>query len=161
MILGELEKKVKAEDSQAFRSEGERRIAATLDQYGIPFVYEQKVTVSDNGKVRTLRPDFYLPEFNLYIEYYGRVGNQDYDLRTARKKAAYAANNINVVSIYPWDLLEDWPNYLFDRLPTSPNQQSLTTPSLKRYSLAQAKPRYAKRTPSTTHYRTSPRSSYR
>ena len=157
----ELEDKVRENATHQFRSEGERRIAATLDRYGIPFVYEQKVTLNDNGRIRTFRPDFYLPDFNLYIEYYGRVGNQDYDLRTAKKQAAYAANSINVVSIYPWDLLEDWPNYLFDRLPTSPNQQSLTTPPIKRYSLAQARPRYAKRTPSTPRYRASPRSSYR
>ena len=83
MIPGDLERKVKAEGGQAFRSEGERRIATTLDQYGIPFVYEKMVPVNDNGNIRTLRPDFYLSEFNLYIEYYGRVGNQDYDLLCA------------------------------------------------------------------------------
>ena len=161
MILGELEKKIKAEGSQAFRSEGERRIAATLNQYGIPFVYEKKVPVYDNGKIRTLRPDFYLPELNLYIEYYGRVGNQDYDLRTAKKQAAYAANNMNVIPLYPWDLLENWPNYLFDRLPTSSTpQRSRPVPS-RQYGPAQAKPRYAKRTPSTPRYRASPRSSHR
>ena len=156
----ELEDKVRESATHQFRSEGERRIAATLDKYGIPFIYEQKVTLNDNGRIRTFRPDFYLPEFNLYIEYYGRVGNQDYDTRTAKKQTAYAANNINVVSIYPWDLIQDWPNYLFERLPTSPNQRS-QTPPIKRYSPAKSKPRYAKLTPSIPRYRTSPRTSYR
>ena len=155
-----LEDRIGTRSAHKLRSEGERRIAATLDKYGIPFLYEQKVIVNDNGRVRTLRPDFYLPEFNLYIEYYGRVGNQDYDIRTAKKQTAYAANNINVVSIYPWDLIQDWPNYLFERLPTSPNQQS-QPPPIKRCSPAQTKPRYANRCPSTPRYRTSPRASYR
>lgn len=135
-------------------------MAATLDQYGIPFVYERKVIVNDNGKNRTLRPDFYLPDFNLHIEYYGRVGNQDYDIRTAKKQTLYAANNINVISIYPWDLVQDWPNCLFARLPTSPNQQ-YQTPPMKQYSPTQNKPHYDNQTPFTPRYRTSPRNSYR
>ena len=111
-----LENKVGENAAGPYRSQGEKRIAATLDQYGIPFVYEQRVRIQYNGRTQTLRPDFYLPGFNLYIEYYGRVGNQDYDLRTANKNAAYAANNINVLSVYPWDLIQDWPNYLLERL---------------------------------------------
>lgn len=111
-----LEGRIRTRSAHRFRSEGERRIGATLDQYGIPFVYEQKVPVHDKGKVRTLRPDFYLPEFNLYIEYYGRVGNPDYDLRTQRKQEAYHANGIKVLPIYPWDLCQDWPGHLLDKL---------------------------------------------
>ena len=110
----------------SYRSQGEKRIAATLDQYGIPFVYEQRVRIQYNGRTQTLRPDFYLPEFNLYIEYYGRVGNQDYDLRTAEKQAAYAANNLNVISLYPWDLVLNWPNHLLDRIRNPASQTSRT-----------------------------------
>ena len=72
-----LEDKVRENAPNRYRSEGERRIAATLDQYSIPFIYEQPVSVRYKGRTQTFRPDFYLPEFNLYIEYYGRVGNQD------------------------------------------------------------------------------------
>ena len=155
-----LEDKIGTRSTHKLRSEGERRIAATLDQYGIPFLYEQRVIVNDNGKVRTLRPDFYLPEFNLYIEYYGRVGNQDYDLRTAQKQAAYAANNLKVIDVYPWNLVQDWPNYLFKRLPTWPTRRS-RTPPIKRYSPAQIKPRYTRHPFSTQRYRLSPRTPYR
>jgi len=155
-----LEDKVSRNASGRFRSEGEKRIAAALDQYGIPFVYEQKVTVNDNGKIRTLRPDFYLPEFNLYIEYYGRVTNHDYDIRTAKKKAAYAANKLHVISLYPWDLIQDWPNYLFERLAIPPNHYPLKSPN-RRYNPAHSKSRYAIRSPSAPRHHHSPRSSYR
>ena len=103
--------------NEQFKSEGERRVARTLDQYGIPYIYEQPVRIKVNEKIRNFRPDFYLPQHNVYIEYYGRAGNNDYDLRTRTKQTAYAANNLNVISIYPWTLCENWPKYLLDRLP--------------------------------------------
>lgn len=115
-MLGGLEGRVETTSTDRFRSEGERRVAATLDRYGIPFVYEQSVTVNDNGKTRTLRPDFYLPHLGVYIEYYGRAGDADYDLRTSRKEAAYAANGIRVLPVYPWDLCQDWPGSLLNYL---------------------------------------------
>jgi hypothetical protein len=157
-----LEERIRTENQTAdrFRSRGERHIAGTLDDYGIPFIYEPRVTVNDNGKNRTLRPDFYLPEFNLYIEYYGRVGNQDYDIRTAIKKAAYAANNLHVISLYPWDLIQDWPDNLFKRLPLPPNHYPLRIRN-REYSHVQSRPQYGIRSPSTSRYRHSPRSSYR
>ena len=124
-----LENKVSEKASDRFRSEGERRIAATLGQYGIPFVYDQPVTLRYQDRTRAFRPDFYLPEFNLYIEYYGRVGNQNYDLRTIDKQTAYAANNLNVIPLYPWDLIQDWPNYLLDRLP---NPNTRTAPTMRK-----------------------------
>lgn len=113
-------------DPDLYRSVGERRIAATLEEYAIPFVYEQTIQVQANGGTKTLRPDFYLPEFNLYIEYFGRVGNQDYDIRTAEKKAVYAANHLNLIPVYPWDLMQDWPNYLLDRLRRPPYRDTRT-----------------------------------
>ena len=126
-----LEDKVSEKTSDKFRSEGERRIAATLDQYGIPFVYDQPVALRYQDRTRAFRPDFYLPEFNLYIEYYGRVGNQNYDLRTTDKQTAYAANNLDVISLYPWNLIQDWPNCLLNRLrhPPSQSDQSQRTPT--------------------------------
>lgn len=142
-----------------FRSRGERYIADTLDDYGIPFIYEPKVTVRDNSRIRTLRPDFYLPEFNVFIEYYGRVGNQDYDIRTALKKETYAANNLHVISLYPWDLIEDWPNYLFERLPLPPNHYPLKSTN-RQYNPEQSKPRNGIRSSPTSRYQHTPRSSY-
>ena len=159
-MLHNLENVVTRNARNPFKSEGEKRVAATLEKYGIRYEYDRPVWVDDGSKVRRLRPDFYLPDFNLFIEYYGRVGNQDYDIRTANKKAAYAANNLHVISLYPWNLIQDWPNYLFDRLPIPPNHRPLMSPS-KRYAPVQSKPRYSVQNPSISRYHPSPRSSYR
>jgi len=106
----------KLQDTERYKSEGERRIAQTLNQYGIPFIYEPKLPLKTDNRPTTLRPDFYLPQHNLYIEFYGRAGNQDYDKRTEHKQRTYAENNVKVLSIYPWDLVQNWPGYLIDRL---------------------------------------------
>lgn len=155
----ELEDTIRNQETTRFRSQGEQYIANTLNDYSIPFVYEPKVAIKDNDKIRILRPDFYLPEFNVFIEYYGRVGNQDYDIKTELKKAAYAANNLNVISLYPWDLIEDWPNYLFERLPLPPNHYPLKSIN-RQYNPVHSKPRYAIRSPPTSRYNHAPRSFY-
>ena len=111
-----LEHKVAGNTPAKYRSEGERRIASVLDQYGIPFVYEPSLHISAQNQPRLYRPDFYLPTHNLYVEYFGRVGNHDYDQRTTQKLAAYEANNLNVLPLFPWHLAQNWPNELLDRL---------------------------------------------
>ena len=111
-----LEHKVAGNTPAKYRSEGERRIASVLDQYGIPFVYEPSLHISAQNRPRLYRPDFYLPTHNLYVEYFGRVGNHDYDQRTTQKLAAYEANNLNVLPLFPWHLAQNWPNELLDQL---------------------------------------------
>ena len=103
----------------SFKSEGERRVAQVLDQYGIFYVYEQPVKINVKGTVRTFRPDFYLPRLNVYIEYFGRAGNSDYDQRTRYKKSAYATKGLHVISVYPWTLCQNWPQYLLQQLQPS------------------------------------------
>ncbi len=159
MMQGGLEERIGGAAQDRFRSRGERHIAATLNKYGIPFLYEPRVAVNDNGKRRELRPDFYLPEFNLYVEFYGRVGNEDYDIRTARKKTIYAANNLNVVSVYPWHLVQDWPNYLFKHLPAGTSQRLQTSP-IRRSDSRRLQLNYRRTSPSRS-YSGSPRKAYR
>lgn len=51
-------------------SHGERTIYALLLQYGIPFVYQKRF---DDLRYKALLPlDFYLPDFDLAIEFHGR-----------------------------------------------------------------------------------------
>jgi hypothetical protein len=106
-------------NASSFKSEGERRIARTLDHYGIPFVYEPRIPVRDNSVTRYLVPDFYLPRHHAFIEYYGRAGNAEYDRRTQRKESLYAANHIRVLALYPWSLCQDWPARLLDYVDNS------------------------------------------
>ncbi len=139
-----------------YRSEGERRIAATLEHYAVPFHYEQPVRMSVRGKTKTFRPDFYLPQFDLYIEYFGRVGNQHYDRRTAEKHAAYTANHLNYFALYPWDLIQDWPNHLLDKLrtPSTPVTASHTPQPYKSTTpIRYHRPRHAYRHAGAGSYR--------
>ena len=108
----ELARHLRTRHRTSLKSEGERRIAETLDQYGIPFIYEARLPLQVRGVTKTFRPDFYLPDLGVYIEYYGRAGNEEYDRRTSRKQAAYSASGVEVISIYPWNLCQNWPTYL-------------------------------------------------
>jgi hypoxanthine phosphoribosyltransferase len=70
----------KVHDFQAYRGEGEPRFAndvelecaKLLDYYGIPWAYEPHTFVleeDEEGRViEAFRPDFFLPEQNLYLE---------------------------------------------------------------------------------------------
>ena len=58
----------RTEDGTAVQSQGERRIADYLSLKGVRYVYDERYRIA--GDVR-IRPDFYLPEFDLYIEYWG------------------------------------------------------------------------------------------
>jgi len=112
----DLETRVETDLKIQFKSEGERRIAQTLNTYGIPFIYEPQLTFKFNETSKRLRPDFYLPKQKLYIEYYGRIGNPQYDQRTQTKNEIYQANKINILPLYPWDLCTNWPAKLITEI---------------------------------------------
>ena len=51
------------------------------------------------------RPDFYLPAYGVYVEYWGLVGkDRGYEDRMARKTERYLRSGVRVVSLYPGDL---------------------------------------------------------
>lgn len=95
---------------ETVKSIGERRIADYLTKNHIYYLYEQK----PRGNLYTL-PDFYLPVYDVYVEYWGLVDVDDrwtrekYERNMKRKMAIYHRNNIKFISIYP-DNLEnlDW-----------------------------------------------------
>jgi len=94
----------------AFKSAGEQRIADFLDHHGIRYIYEPPTAVTQHGKTRLWYPDFLLPEYGLYIEYYGRTGDPDYDRGILEKTAAYKASGLEVIPIYPLHLAHAWPD---------------------------------------------------
>ena len=96
----------------AFKSAGEQRIADFLDHHGIRYIYEPPTAVTQHGKTRLWYPDFLLPEYGLYIEYYGRTGDPDYDRGILEKTAAYEASGLEVIPVYPHHLAHAWPDYL-------------------------------------------------
>lgn len=112
----DLEGRLGRDKNDPFKSEGERRIARFLDSYGIRYAYEQGVFIKDGEKSRIYYPDFYLPEFALYIEYYGMAGNQSYDRCVEHKKSIYDEMGLDVISVYPWTFCDDWQGYLMDSM---------------------------------------------
>src|SRR2546426_6343123 len=80
--------------------------------HNIAYQYETEANTNDWWifKSRISRPDFYLPQYNLYLEYWGLVdvpdrGTRDNYVRTMRwKMAQYHTNKIRFVSIYPSNL---------------------------------------------------------
>ena len=97
---------------KGLKSEGEQRIADFLDHHCIQYIYEAPTAVTQHDKVRIWYPDFYLPEYGLYIEYYGMIGNPDYDRGVIEKTAAYEASGLEVIPVYPSHLNKAWPEYL-------------------------------------------------
>ena len=128
-----------------FKSKGEQKIANFLDENLIKYQYERGILVNaDYLKPRIWYPDFYLPEFKNYIEYYGMIGNQNYDQGIKTKQAVYEKAGMDVISIYPWMFKENWRGHIM---------QELERCTLRRYRNLMAKPYWSKNRPSSNNYR--------
>ena len=97
---------------QHVRSKGERVIADYLTRHNIAYQYEAQATTNDwfIFKSAISRPDFYLPQYDLYVEYWGLVDAADWKTRDSYvksmrwKMAHYYENDIKFISIYPSNL---------------------------------------------------------
>jgi hypothetical protein len=98
------------------KSIAEKRIADYFMKSNINYVYEREAKrklLFFDSKIST--PDFYLPDYDVYVEYWGLVDADDnwtrvrYVKNMKRKMAIYHQHNIKFISIYP-DNLEnlDW-----------------------------------------------------
>ena len=112
-----LERRIGDKRVPDFRSEGERKIAYFLRDNQIKYQYEPAVLVNaPEGKPRIWYPDFYLPEFSAYIEYFGLAGRRSYDAGVRRKLRTYDAMGYQVISLFPWNFAEDWKGYTMSEL---------------------------------------------
>lgn len=101
----ELAKTIRAKDGTLVQSAGERRIAEFLSRKGVAFRYDERFRIL-NGYA--IRPDFYLPELDVYIEYWG-MDTADYKIGMLKKQKLYQQQGKKLVSIYreDKDRLED------------------------------------------------------
>lgn len=114
---GYLDRNVAYAPKPKFRSEGERKISRFLDSNSISYRYEPGVLVdSICGRTRIWYPDYYLPEFKTYIEYYGMAGNRNYDPGITTKRSVYKKMRLDVISVYPWMFKENWQGYIMREL---------------------------------------------
>jgi hypothetical protein len=77
------------------QSIGEKRIAEFLESEGIAFMYDERYRIAGDAVVR---PDFYLPEFDVYIEYFG-MNTPEYIRNKERKKFLYQRAGKKLISI--------------------------------------------------------------
>ena len=99
---------------ETVRSNSERRIADYFHQDNVRYVYEQDAMNRWNNR-RISRPDFYLPDHGIYVEYWGMLGVEDSRVRSRYegsmkwKMAKYHQNHIKFISIYPNNMSNlDW-----------------------------------------------------
>ncbi len=92
----ELNKTIRAKDGTLVQSKGERRIAEWLAAQGIAYRYDERFRIIDGYAIR---PDFYLPEYDVYIEYWG-MDTADYKIGMLKKQKLYQATEKKLVSVY-------------------------------------------------------------
>jgi hypothetical protein len=99
---------------ETVRSNSERTIADYFHRNSIRYVYEEDAMNRRNSR-RISRPDFYLPDYGIFVEYWGVLGVEDsrvrsrYERSMKWKMAKYHQNNIKFISIYPNNLgYLDW-----------------------------------------------------
>jgi hypothetical protein len=95
------------------RSYGEKTVADYFFKSNIRYEYEQPAW-STRGR-RISRPDFYLPDFDVYVEYWGMADveestkREEYVRSMKWKMAKYHQNGIKFVSLYRENLNNiDW-----------------------------------------------------
>jgi len=64
----EINKNIRTNDGTFVQSDGERKITEWLAKNKIKHRYDERFRIIDDYAIR---PDFYLPEFDIYIEYWG------------------------------------------------------------------------------------------
>ena len=95
----ELQKKIRAKDGTWVQSDGERLICETLDAENIRYRYDERFRILDGYAIR---PDFYLPEFDVYVEYWG-MDTADYKIGMLKKQQLYQQQGKRLISLYPAD----------------------------------------------------------
>jgi HEAT repeat protein len=97
----ELNKTIVAQTGTLVQSDGERLIANWLAEHNIAYRYDERYRIL-NGYA--IRPDFYLPELDVYIEYWG-LNTADYKIGMLKKQQLYQQEGKRLISIYPADKL--------------------------------------------------------
>jgi hypothetical protein len=96
----ELNKTITARDGTVVQSAGEQRIAEWLTAHGLAYRYDAKFRIIGEFQIR---PDFYLPELDVYVEYWG-LDTPQYKMSMYKKHLLYQQEGKRLVSVYPPDL---------------------------------------------------------
>ena len=88
-----------ADDGHWVQSKTERSIDNWLFHRGIVHAYDYRVQIGSDY----LRCDFFLPQSKVYIEFWGMVGNQEYNKRRETKLDLYKRTKLKLMEIFPMD----------------------------------------------------------
>jgi len=91
----EAAKKLRTVDAVAVQSQGEKRIGDWLAKNAIAYEYDERMIFAGDTRIR---PDFYLPEFDLYIEYWG-MNTPEYVDNMRRKQFLYKREGKKLISL--------------------------------------------------------------
>lgn len=94
-------------------SEGEIYLQEFFEAEGIYFKFNEKIDFLEGDNKSCRYADFYLPRYNLYVEFFGRWNiNDEEKQRYNEKRRIYDKNNIACIYLYPDNL--GWIKYLFN-----------------------------------------------
>ena len=92
-------KNIRTVDGTLVQSDGERRIAEWLSAHKIAYRYDARLRLIEGFQIR---PDFYLPEYDMYIEYWG-MDTPRYKAGMFLKQDLYMHAGKKLISLYPED----------------------------------------------------------
>jgi DNA-directed RNA polymerase subunit RPC12/RpoP len=92
----ELNKTIETRSGTLVQSDGERIISDYLHANGISFRYDERIRLIEGFAIR---PDFYLPEYDVYIEYWG-MDTLDYKIGMMKKQKLYRQEGKKLISLY-------------------------------------------------------------
>lgn len=94
-------KTFRTRDGRYVRSKMEKIIADHLDALKLRYYYEPPIALINPKNLGSMdiKPDFYLPDEDIYIEYFGRMDDKRYRDNAKWKQAAYLANQLKLVSL--------------------------------------------------------------
>ena len=95
VVTEEEAKRLRTVDEVAVQSKGEKRIGDWLAAKGIAYRYDARMLIAGGERIR---PDFYLPEFDLYIEYWG-MDTPEYLASRQRKQILYQRERKKLISL--------------------------------------------------------------
>ena len=95
--------KYTCDDGRKVRSRAELAIGNWLFNNKIRAVYEKEVYYEENGESKTLHPDFYLPDFETYLEY-NELTNKPYLKSKEYTQKIYEMIGVKVIIMTDRDL---------------------------------------------------------
>lgn len=99
-------KNIKSDDGHIVRSYTEKEICNFLHHHNILHIYEKPIADTN------FKCDFYIPQLNLWIEYWGMNSIDEYYEKTRHKLKIYQELGLNLMSIYPKDDLREKLNLI-------------------------------------------------